>query len=212
MSENNTIMKSGKLAKWHQEHPKRFFITVGTVLWVLFFAAAMWSFEFDHETAYWQDLIYIPRGSFNPWLFLGLPFLIGIAMGLSALLYLLKFISWKLAWSVLFLLTVFAIIAGIWSNLPQNRFVYALGNMHNQDMKLHSLKTFHAFNNSDEMIAGKFFSPKELICDQAMKVSPNRAVILKKVGDNIYEFESRFASGRRQGGNFEKIEKWTVEK
>ena len=30
--------------------------------------------------------------------------------------------------------------------------------------------------------------------------------------DNIYEFESRFASGRRQGGNFEKIEKWTVEK
>jgi hypothetical protein len=35
---------------------------------------------------------------------------------------------------------------------------------------------------------------------------------LKKVGDNIYEFESRFDSGRRRGGNFEKIEKWTVEK
>ena len=79
-------------------------------------------------------------------------------------------------------------------------------------MKLYSLKTFHSFNNSDEVIRGKFFSTKELICDQALKVSPTRAVILKKVGDNIYEFESRFASGRRQGGNFEKIEKWTVEK
>ena len=201
-----------KLAKWHQEHPKRFFITVGTVLWVLFFAAVMWSFEFDHETAYWQDLIYIPRGSFNPWLFLGLPFLIGIGMGLSVLLYLLKFISWKLAWAVL-LFTV-SILSGwaIWENLPQNRFIYALGNAYHKGMRLESLKTFHSFNNSDELIAGKFYSSKEMICDQALKVSPNRAVILKKVGDNIYEFESRFDSGRRQGGNFEKIEKWTVEK
>jgi hypothetical protein len=110
------------------------------------------------------------------------------------------------------LITVFAIVAGIWNNLPQNRFVYALGNMHSQDMKLYSLKTLNAFNNSDEVIKGKFFSTKELICDQALKVSRNRAVILKKVGDNIYEFESRFASGRRQGGNFEKLENWTVEK
>jgi hypothetical protein len=51
-----------------------------------------------------------------------------------------------------------------------------------------------------------------MICDQALKVSPNRAVILKKVGDNIYEFESRFDSSRRQCGDFEKTEKWTVEK
>ncbi len=199
-----------KLANWHQEHPKSFFITVGTVLWVLFFAAAMWSFEFDRETAYWQDFIYIPRGSFDPWLLLGLPLLIGIGAGLSGLIYLLKFINRKLAWAVL-LLTV-SILSGwaIWENLPQNRFIYALGDAYHKGMRLESLKTFHSFNNSDELIAGKFYSKKEMICDQAMKVSRNRAVILKKVGDNIYEFESRFDSGRRRGRNFEKTEKWTV--
>ena len=192
MSENNSIMKSGKLAKWHQEHPKSFFITVGTVLWVLFFAAAMWSFEFDCETSVWRNMIYIPRGSFNPWLFLGLPLLIGIGAGLSGLIYLLKFINRKLAWAVL-LLTV-SILSGwaIWENLPQNRFIYALGNAYHKGMRLESLKTFHSFNNSDELIAGKFYSSKEMICDSQLKVSPNRQVILKKMDENHYKFESRF--------------------
>lgn len=194
MSEDNEIRKTAKLTEWSQKHPMGFFIAVGTVLWELFFSAALWSWDFDHET------IYIPRGSFNPWLFLGLPFHIGIGMGLSSLLYLLKFISRKLAWSALFVITGFAFIAGIWGNLPQNCFVSALGTEYHKDMKLYSLKTFHAFNNSDEMIAGKFYFAQELICDKPLKVASNRQVVLKKAGNNIYEFESRFVpvSGSEQ--------------
>ena len=47
---------------------------------------------------------------------------------------------------------------------------------------------------------GKFYFTQELICDKPLKVASNRQVVLKKAGNNIYEFESRFVpvSGREQ--------------
>ena len=193
MTTPNTRLKSCKLAQWLREHPKRSFFIAGMILWMIFFAAVLFSFEFDRDTSIMCDFIYIPRGSFNPWLFLGLPFLIGFSAGLTGLIYLLKFINWKFAWLALLLITFVAITMSIWENLPQNRFIYALGSEYHKDMRLQTLKTFHSFNNCNQLIAGKFFSSAEMICNKPLKVASNRYVVLKKVGRNIYEFESRFA-------------------
>ena len=86
----------------------------------------------------------------------------------------------KLAWITLLQITVFFIISGIWDNLPQKRFRYALGTEYHKEMKLLSLKTFSNFNNCYEVIAGTFFSSKEIICDKPLNVSSNRRAVLKK--------------------------------